>query len=181
MDLVVKKVNRKLKEYKDIKELMKKVFPKNELIPFSFLTLKSKRKNVEFNSYYDNNKLIGISYLIISNNLIFILYLGVNPSSQSKGYGSKILEDIKNKYSNKEITLNIETLDINSNNYNERLKRLKFYSKNGFNPTKYILKDDIDYLILSTSNNFNKEEYLKILKKYSLGFFAPKIEIKDNE
>ena len=54
--------------------------------------------------------------------------------------------------------------------------RLKFYKKNGFNETEYFIDDDIEYSILSTNKDFNKEEYTKTLKKYSFGLYNPKIK-----
>lgn len=52
MELYSKKVNKRLKEYKEIKKLMKRVFPKNELFPMWYLLLLSKMKMIQFYSYY---------------------------------------------------------------------------------------------------------------------------------
>jgi GNAT superfamily N-acetyltransferase len=171
-----KKVNKKLDEYKAIKDLMLKTFPKNEIIPMWILLLLSQRKMVDFNAYYDDNEFVGFSYSIINCNMIFIFYLAVYDKIQSNGYGTKILKYIKEKYKGKEIILNIEKIDKNSQNYEQRLKRLKFYKKNGFNETEYFIDDDIEYSILSTNKDFNKEEYTKTLKKYSFGLYNPKIK-----
>lgn len=176
MELVIKQVNKKLDEYKVIKDLMIKVFPKNEILPMWILLLLSKRKMVDFNAYYDDEEFVGFSYSVVNCDTVFIFYLAVNDKIQSKGYGTQILECIKKKYKGKEITLNIQKIDESLENYEQRLKRLKFYQRNGFNDTKYYIDDDTDYLILSTSENFNKDGYVKTLKKYSFGFYNPRIK-----
>lgn len=172
------KVSRKNKNYKLVKSLYKKVFPRSERYPFIFLKLLSKRKMIEFNSYYDESKFIGFTYNIIYKSNIFILYLGVDPSFQSKGYGSKILTLIKSKYKDKNIILNTEQVDEKSSNYNQRLRRYKFYKKNGFIDTNCIF-DDSDgtiYSVLYTSSNFKKEEYEELLKKFSFNLIRPQIK-----
>lgn len=175
MALLEKKVSKQIEDYETIKELMVKVFPKNEIIPMWLLLLLSKRKTVDFNAYYEEDKFVGFSYSIINLHIVFIFYLAVNDKIQSHGYGTKILNYIKKKYKDREITLNIEKVNSDAENYEQRLKRLKFYQNNGFNETGHYLDDDIEYSILSTNKNFNKEEYVKILKKYSFGFYNPKI------
>lgn len=52
--------------------------------------------------------------------MVFILYLAVNDKIQSKGYGNKILNIIKENNMDKEITLNIKPLDKNADNYQQR-------------------------------------------------------------
>ena len=54
--LTQKKVTKKLEEYKEIGELMKRVFPKNELYPMWYLMLVSKFKKVDFTAYYEEDK-----------------------------------------------------------------------------------------------------------------------------
>ena len=64
--LTKKKITRKLENYQEIKELMKRSFPENELYPMWFLLLVSKIKKVDFSAFYEDDKLIGCIYLIKS-------------------------------------------------------------------------------------------------------------------
>ena len=121
MKLVSKKVNKKLDEYKIIKDLMLKEFPKNELLPMWLLFFLSKRKMVDFNAYYIKDEFVGISYSIVNCDMVFIFYLAVDDKSQSRGYGTQILNCIKEKYKDKEITLDIEKIDESSKNYEQRV------------------------------------------------------------
>ena len=83
-------VSKKLKEYKEIKSLMRRAFPQNEQIPMWLLHILAIRKSVEFSAYYDEDLFCGISYTASNEDLVFILYLAVNDKIRSKGYGSAI-------------------------------------------------------------------------------------------
>ena len=169
--LKVKVVNSRLKEYKNILNLYKESFPKNERLPIWLLNIMSKRTCVDFLAFYDNNIFCGFSYLIHNNNITFILYLAIDTSIRSKGYGTKILNLISNNKQNNSIILNIETVSNKYADYKQRLNLQKFYFKNGFVDTKYKLVDSGNiYDVLYKGNNFSKSEYEKLLKTFSFGF-----------
>lgn len=170
--LKVKVVNSRLKEYKKILNLYKESFPKNERLPIWLLNIMSKRTCVDFLAFYNNNNIFrGFSYLIHNNNITFILYLAIDTSIRSKGYGTKILSLISNNKQNNNIILNIETVSNKYVDYKQRLNRQKFYFKNRFVDTKYKLVDSGNiYDVLYKGNNFSKSEYEKLLKTFSFDF-----------
>ena len=99
------------------------------------------------------------------------MYLAIDTSIRSKGYGTKILSLISNNKQNNNIILNIETVSNKYVDYKQRLNRQKFYFKNGFIDTKYKLVDSGNiYDVLYKGNNFSKSEYEKLLKTFSFGF-----------
>jgi GNAT superfamily N-acetyltransferase len=63
--------------------------------------------------------------------MTFVLYLATDESIRSKGYGSKMLKWIVEN-ARRTVVLNIETVEKAYENYEQRLKRQKFYIKNGF-------------------------------------------------
>lgn len=81
-----------------------------------------------------------------------------------------VLDSIKQKYDNHRIVLNIEEIDLNSNNNEQRLKRKKFYEKSGFKDLNYKVKEaGVVYETLCYSSNnimVSKEEYMEMMKKY---------------
>lgn len=169
-------VDKKLKEYAEIKNLISRSFPKNEQFPMWLLRVLAIRKSVDFLAYYDNNSFCGISYTVNNNDLVFVLYLAVNDKICSKGYDSQIIQCIKQKYPDKVLTLNIEPLDPTAENYTQRIKRFKFYIKNGFVDTRYkIIDDEEDYQILSTTEHFPMKAYKSAIKRFSFGVYSPKV------
>ena len=105
------------------------------------------------------------------------MYLSVNDKIPSKGYGTAIINRIKDDYKNKTIFLNVEPLDLKADNYDQRVSRINFYYKNEFKFTNHYILDNNDrYLILSFDNEIPLKDYKKVLKKLSFGLYTPKIE-----
>ena len=107
-----------------------------------------------------------------SENVMFILYIAVNDKTQSKGYGSEILKKLQEECHNKPISLFIEMLDPKVDNYEQRVKRLAFYERNGYtnlNIKAGFKKPELD--ILSTKKDFSVEECKKMLKGTPIKIF----------
>ncbi len=173
MQLIEKKVTRKLKDYKEIEQFMKRVFPKEELFPMWMISIITLMKNYKFNAYYDNDLFVGILFTIETKGSLFVFYLAVNDKIQSKGYGSILLSDLKAKYPNKPISLFIETMDPKASNYEQRVKRLAFYQRKGFYDTNIKAGFNEPFVdILATDPNFSKADCKKLLKFMPMKLFT---------
>lgn len=173
--LTAKIVSDSIPEYKTVKGTYKKSFPRFEQIPYGILLAYAKRKGSLFIAFYDEGVFCGETYLIHLGNTVFILYLAVNPELRSQGYGSKILSWVQQKFPNHKISLTIETVDESRKNYEERLKRREFYSKNGFTSTPYRVKEfGVVYDILSNNVDYSFEEYEKVSKYLSFNMVKEK-------
>ena len=93
--LVDKTFSRKLQEYKDVCRLMRTAFPRNEQIPMWLLRVLAFRKSVNFRVFYEDDRFCGVLYTAEDNKYIFVLYLAVNARIRSKGYGTKMLDWLK--------------------------------------------------------------------------------------
>ncbi len=173
MELIEKRVNKKLENYNEIVEFMKRVFPKEELMPMWLLNIVAKMKKIEFNAYYDNDVFVGILFTIESKESLFIFYIAVNDKIQSKGYGTKLLQLVLHKYPNKQISLFIETMDDKqASNYEQRVRRLEFYKKNGFIHTGIKAGGKEPFIdILSTDEKFSVKDAKRILKFMPMKIF----------
>ena len=161
-----------------IKKLYYSAFPKNERCPYSILKSRVRKKRGEFFAIYEVDTFIGLIYNITHKDMVYIYYFAIEESSRNKGYGSKILTDIKEMYKDKRITLMAETLDANANNFQERINRNKFYSKNGFYNLGYTIRElDVVYDMLGTdkSNIVKKEEFKELIKFYFGNFFYNRV------
>ncbi|MFD2656164.1 GNAT family N-acetyltransferase [Gracilibacillus thailandensis] len=180
MNLRVESINKRSKEIDEVKDLLYGSFPKNEQIPLRFLLWRAKRDFVDFLAIYDNDVFVGFTYLITNKDLTFVLYLAINAKIRSKGYGKMVLSQIKEKYPDNRIILNIEAIDENSYNYKQRVKRKKFYLRNGYQSTNLKINDSGNlYEVMINRNVVSKDEYYDLLKKYSgiLLFYFVKPEI----
>lgn len=135
--------------YKDkIKNLYLDSFPEKERFPFWLLEECSKENNSYLYAILDDEKFIGMSYIVNCNDAYYLMYLAVEPDLRNKKYGSNILQDLKEKY--KTIFLSIER------SFDEiSIKRKKFYLKNGFYDTNKIYEDaGVYYEVLCTNNEY---------------------------
>lgn len=112
------------------------------------------------------------------------MYIFVNDKIQSQGYGTKILKQVMKDNKDKEIVLDIEPLDENASNHEQREKRYHFYKKNGFKTTSYFIEDEedpTDYTILSTDGTFPKKEVEKLLWGLSYGTYKRRYKKRKNK
>ena len=136
-------------EYKDrIEKLYLESFPEDERFPFWILEESSKEDNSDLLAILDEDKLIGMCYLVNCNEAYYLMYLAVEPELRKQNYGSKILQDLKDKY--KTLFLSIdEPIDKLS------IRRKNFYLRNGFHDTnKYYEDTGVNYEVLCTNPEY---------------------------
>lgn len=166
--------------YSKVINLYKEAFPGAERIPTYFLRYKLRSGKKGFNVLYENNDWVGLIYYIEYKDIVFVQFLAISESFRSAGYGSKVMESIRNMQSGKRIVLNIEELDEQAENYQQRIKRKAFYEKNGFSSSGYFVKEpDGQYEMLIREGSISKEEIEGMYKKlfgHVISFFIrPKV------
>lgn len=173
---VDKTLSKKLIEYKDVCRLMKTAFPQNEQIPMGLLRVLSFRKNVNFRVFYDDDQFCGILYTVEDNKYIFVLYLAVNDRIRSRGYGTKILDWLKQN-TEKIIVLNVEAINPSAENALQREKRISFYSRNGILDTgcRFIDEGETYSVLTSDIERFDSKEYEMLLSRFSFGTYKKHI------
>lgn len=154
------------------RRLYRESFPKNERTPG--IEHFARKKNVDYFAVYDGDSFVGISYNVRHRDIVYIFYLAVSPEFQGMGYGSKILSLLKDKYSGCRLILNIEEVEAGYSNYEQRLKRLKFYEQNGFRKTGLKFKEiGVTYDMLCfcpQGSEIKRKDYLDLVKDYLGGF-----------
>ncbi|MGM9883809.1 GNAT family N-acetyltransferase [Streptococcus hyointestinalis] len=154
------------KEYKKVKKLYESAFPAYERLPYLPLVLLATRKNTHFDAYYDGDTFCGFTYSVMSKEAVYILFLAVNDVHRGKGYGSAILEDFKERAGQRALVLTIEPLESDAKNYDERLKRLAFYERNGFKATPYTYHEGKEYYtVLATHDHLDEKELESLFKR----------------
>ena len=173
MSLQIKKV--KLKN-KDVKKIYIDSFPKKERMPFALMVLQTKITHTDFLAFYDKDILCGFIYMATNKNITFVMFFAVDKDIRAKGYGSKILNEIQTLYPDNKIIISIERCDVEAENIDDRIRRKKFYIKNGYIDTGYLIElSNIEQEIIIKNGEFNKEEFAEFFKKYSNGTMKPKI------
>lgn len=165
----------------DVKGIYFDSFPKNERMPFPMMVAMSKLWNTDFLGFYDGQYICGFVYLAHNRKIVFVMFLAVDKTLRSKGYGSAILQEIQNKYPDKKIIISIEPCDKNSPDTELRTRRKDFYIRNGYKETGYMMKlSGIVQEIIITNGEFNKTQFRAFFALYSNGTMWPRIW-KQNE
>lgn len=164
----------------EAKSLYYAAFPPVERMPFGKLLRKAKRAGVHFLGFYDEEVFVGFAYFFQSHDFMYVMYLAVDAKTQSKGYGSRVLEYLESLNPGVRIALEIEALDEQADNYEQRVKRKAFYEKNGFVSAGIeLVESGVVYEVLIRNGSCTAEELLSAQKSASgvltYHFSAPKI------
>lgn len=136
-------------KYRDkIEKLYLKSFPKEERFPFWILDKCSKEENSDLYAILDNEKFIGMCYIVNCKDVYYLMYFTVEPNLRNKKYGSRILNDLKEKYNTIFLSVDMPIDEIS-------IRRKNFYLRNGFYDTnKYYEDTGISYSVLCSNNKY---------------------------
>lgn len=156
------------KNYKFVYDDMLDQFPSNELKPYENF-VKNFGNNYILYEIFDNRN---IGYIVLFEYLdyIFIDYIAIYKEFQSQGYGSLILEKLKDIFKQKKgLLLEVEKEDINNSNTK---RRISFYKKNGAELV------NINYLYPNKNGYFPMDLYFIPYRLKELNFSELKYFIK---
>lgn len=165
---------------KQVKKLYKSAFPFYERAPLSLLMKRTDNGRDSFHAILEENSFIGLIYTIASEKMVYVFFFAITDENRGKGYGSKVLEEIRKMHGGKPITLMIEdTEEKNAKNMDERIRRLKFYERNGFQRLCIKINEaGVRYELLGTDNSVTQADFLALMKEYIGGFLFKIIYIK---
>nr|WP_318038624.1 GNAT family N-acetyltransferase [uncultured Faecalibacillus sp.] len=165
MELELKKISEK--DIEQVSQLYYSAFPEDERAPWKALIEKHNKGKGEFLSIYDQNKWVGLTYVITYQNLSYVLYLAIDDMQRGHGYGSSVLQILKKRYPHT-IMLCIEEVDEKYDNYKQRVHRKNFYLRNGLQEMgfKYVEKD-VKYEMLYVGEKLSSKVYDELMVAYA--------------
>lgn len=153
-----------------IHQLYENAFPHDEKAPFDHLLKQANQANVHFLAYYHLNQFCGFTYLITNQQTVYIFYLAVLEEKRNQGIGGEILEDIKERFFNCTLFLDIEVLNPQTSNYKQRKQRKEFYLKHGFESSSYGYHFyHVDYEVLKYGSHFHITDCHDLFYQFSHG------------
>ena len=161
--------------YIKVIDLYKEAFPEARKVPKWFLKYQLRNGKLGFSALHTEDMWIGLIHITEYEDIVFIQSIAILESCRSKGFGSQVLESLKNEHLGKRIVLNIEVIDKQANNYQQRVKRKEFYENNGFLPSGFTVKEpgeNLEMLIYGSGITKKEIEYMyKNLFGRVLGLF----------
>ena len=162
------------------KRLLARAFPKRERLPMAALCVLSLRKTADFFAYYEDasgqDEFCGFSFEYRSETLWFLLYLAVEETKRSAGYGARILAQLKERSGGLPCAVCAELPEEGVSDDATRRARIRFYEKCGFSDTGYVIEDRSGRYALLTEGaeapgGVSAEACLALMKKLSFGFY----------
>ena len=155
--------------YLQVIDLYREAFPGAQRVPAWLLRYKLKKGKEGFNILYESDTWIGLIYTTEYKDILFVQFLAIAASLRSDGYGSKVMDSMRDMHAGKRIVLNIEELDEQAENNQQRIKRKAFYEKNGFSSSGYIVKESNErHEMLVLGGSISKDE-IEAMYKNLLG------------
>lgn len=165
----------------EIKKIYTSSFLKEDRMPFWMMTIMSYLRNTEFLSFYDKDVLCGFVYMATIKKQTLIMFFAVDETLRSKGYGSRILEQIQAMYPQNKIIITIEPCDEAVPDLETRQRRKRFYLKNGYEEAGYFIKlAGKKQEIIIKNGTFDKGELRRFFMQYSNFTMIPKIWSTDS-
>jgi len=159
-----------------IKQIYEDSFSRAERMPFVLMVAMSTLWNTNFFAFYENDKPCGFIYLAKNSRLVFIMFLAVSKDLRSHGYGSRIIDQIKEMFPSKKIIVSIEPCNPALPDNAIRIRRKSFYLRNGFTETGWQMRlNHIEQEILIANGSFNKRQFISFFAHYSNGTVWPEI------
>ena len=152
--------------FPQVKALYESAFPANERIPIKHL-LDDKIKR-EFWAFFDGDLFCGFSNSITHGSITNIVYFAVVPELRSRGYGSQILQVIREQHPDTRIVVDIEVEEDSKDaeELERRNRRREFYTRNGFNasPVDYVWQGE-HYRLLTAGGTVTEKEFRDFWKE----------------
>ncbi len=167
------------KNKKQIKAIYHAAFPKNERMPFGLMIFLTFLLTTKFFAFYDGSTLCGMIYMSKLGGQAFIMFFAVDEKLRSKGYGSKILAEVRTRYPKSNIAVSIEKCDESAPDFELRKRRKAFYLRNGYSDSGYDIKLNGILQEVLSSGGFNRVRFSLFLIVYSCFAILPMIRKRE--
>lgn len=123
------------REMRWIKRTYLEAFPKSERKPFGLMKQKARQGLMEMLVFCNKREPVGFAITVLYQNKVLLDYFAIHRSFRGQNYGSGALELLKERYREETLFLEIELPDEKAANQEERIRRKRFYLKNGMQET----------------------------------------------
>jgi len=141
-------------------------FPEPERARFDHLMKVSKTDLGDLYVILDVDKRVGMLHTMHRKDLVYVYYLAIDPGERGKGYGSAIITKLFSMYPDQRFALNCEAPDPKANNNEQRLERMAFYERNGFQDTGRRTKwEGVEYALMSHGGSIGRFEVNRLFSR----------------
>ena len=126
--------------------------------------------------FRDGDAYVGVDYAVSIDGITFVLFLAVDKRVRSRGYGSRILDQIKADHPDDIIIVSFEPSVEGADGCGPGSRRKAFYLRNGFRETGYAgVMGGKSQEIMVYNGAFDPDSFREFFRKYSNGATCPEI------
>ena len=163
----VRKITGKSPDFAKIKRVYTTVFPRHERLPLALLKMRAATGKAEFCSISERQNWVGFFYTVYDRRMAYVFFLAIDPRYHGRGYGSAALTAIKERYAEKLVTLCAERPNEAAANNEQRLRRQRFYTQNGFVKTGYYtIEQDEEFDLLALQADVNPQIFQQLMTRF---------------
>lgn len=118
-----------------MKRLYLEAFPLSERKPFGLMKKKAGKGEMELLSVMDGSQFVGLAITVLYQDLVLLDYFAVTKESRGKNYGSEALKMLLDRYKEQRMVFEIELADEGAGETDVKVRRKKFYLRNGLKET----------------------------------------------
>ena len=138
-----------------IHEIYFESFPENERVSFENI-VNREFPNSRLLGFVDKDKLVGFSYVSVSDEFVYIVYLAIDKEYRFQGYGTTALSEIDKMFKDKTKVLSVEKPEYPNDTPSKKSLFTKNLVMNSTTLSLYVL---IKCIILFIMGNITKKNF----------------------
>ena len=159
--------------------LYESAFPPDERMPFERVLQKRDAGVMRLLSVEsENGEFLGFANITLClDDVLALNYFAILPEMQGRGYGTDVIKELKKRYSERSIVIDIEDDAVECDNAEQRKRRRCFYERLGFFAMPYRLSIfGVPSLIMSSGRAYSLEQYKEIFAEVFSAWAVSKLE-----
>lgn len=158
-----------------VEALAKEAFPPEEYLAPKELVQMAEDAQFDFLALTEEGRFVGFMAVQVHRSLSYLFFLAIASELRASGYGSGAIEALKERYPDKTQVVDFEMLDQGASNYGQRVKRKRFYLRNGYRETGLFLSYcGVDYEVMCMGEDFREDEFKELMKNIRVEGFEPR-------
>lgn len=141
----------------------------------------SEQDDFDFLALIEGDAFIGFMVIQTCQNLVYLFFLAIDKKYRQKGYGSKAITAMEERYPDRQYVVDFEMIEDNAPNRMQRIKRREFYLKNGYQETGLFLTyGGVNYEVFCMHGPLEVNAFKELMKRILVEGFHPKYFTKQN-